>query len=229
MSDGMVPSTNNQTSSAPSSYISERAPVADVPPISIPPAQSQDPYAAQHAQLATVNGGEGGPSQSHGRKRKTNYNKQRHREYSRIWRRRKKEEAETLKKAALELSIYRTLAEESPGMISIHSANPKAIFLYASRAFCRQLGVEPSKLLGVSLIELAVETDTTSLRDICNSLASKDLAAAKDRCKTKEDGDSQICRFRLNSQGKVFSLESTFRLGQQGIVMCSKLRAIMQA
>ena len=97
-------------------------------------------------------------------------------------------------------------------MISVHSPDSSAVFLYASRAFCRSVKVEPSRLLGVSLLNLVLSEDQPK---VAKALL---FAINNQECVNLTYGSAF-------DQQAVCYLESSARLGQQGIVLTTKLRS----
>eukprot|EP00639_Heterosigma_akashiwo_P018816 CAMPEP_0206382702 /NCGR_PEP_ID=MMETSP0294-20121207/13448_1 /ASSEMBLY_ACC=CAM_ASM_000327 /TAXON_ID=39354 /ORGANISM="Heterosigma akashiwo, Strain CCMP2393" /LENGTH=250 /DNA_ID=CAMNT_0053832495 /DNA_START=117 /DNA_END=866 /DNA_ORIENTATION=- len=140
--------------------------------------------------------------------------KEKHKAYSRMWREKKKREGEILQRSLRELSIYKLLAEESSYMVSVHSNDEKLTYLYASSGFSRYLETEPSAFLGRSLIEMVLEGDRRQLLEAINVARSS------------ESHVQILVNYNLVSvDGKTtFQLESSVRLGKQGIIFGTKVR-----
>mmetsp|Transcript_20021 Transcript_20021/g.28940 ORF Transcript_20021/g.28940 Transcript_20021/m.28940 type:complete len:102 (+) Transcript_20021:241-546(+) len=99
-------------------------------------------------------------------------------------------------------------------MISIHTADLNGTFLYASRGFCRHLGVEPSRLLGVSLIAVVHPEDQQAVsQHLRQCLILREVSNIP---------------YKLCIRGQTtFVVESSMRLGQQGLVCITKLRGLV--
>lgn len=144
------------------------------------------------------------------KKRRPEHLRKKHREYSREWRQKKKEEKEKVALVARHLSIFRVLAEEGPTMLSIHTSNPSANFMYASQAFSRHLnGIQPSSLLGVSLTQCILKEDRAMVEGKLHQIVLNNRP------------ETFIYRFLTKSSQ--YLLESSARLGTQGLVLSTKV------
>lgn len=165
---------------------------------------------------------------SSSKKKDPKLDKIRHKDYSRMWRLRKKAELDSLLKSSSSLSIFRTLIEESPSMISIHSVDLDAKFVYISRAWYRAVGVEPGMYLGISIFEVVFEEDRQLLMEAwLPLLKGKHTIAKNEEGKMAQqeeiEGTSvKQCSYRIHAGGKIVHVESSLRHGQQGLVVCSK-------
>ncbi|CAB1118351.1 unnamed protein product [Ectocarpus sp. CCAP 1310/34] len=137
-------------------------------------------------------------------------NRIRNRDHSRRSRQRKKALVEGMKNQVTELGAYRMLVEQAHDLISAHTTDDRTVFLYASNAFQRALGIRTEDLLGVQLIHLVHPDDagrvTEALRRalLCNQV-------------------TQVVVYRLRHQQQEFTVESSFRVVPTKLVAITRV------
>ncbi|CAM9428187.1 unnamed protein product, partial [Ectocarpus sp. 4 AP-2014] len=150
-------------------------------------------------------------------------NRIRNRDHSRRSRQRKKALVEGMKNQAstcralfllrgwvTELGAYRMLVEQAHDLISAHTTDDRTVFLYASNAFQRVLGISTEDLLGIQLIHLVHPDDagrvTEALRRalLCNQV-------------------TQVVVYRLRHQQQEFTVESSFRVVPTKLVAITRV------
>ncbi|CAM9602569.1 unnamed protein product, partial [Ectocarpus sp. 8 AP-2014] len=137
-------------------------------------------------------------------------NRIRNRDHSRRSRQRKKALVEGMKDQVTELGAYRMLVEQAHDLISAHTTDDRTVFLYASNAFQRVLGISTEDLLGVQLIHLVHPDDagrvTEALRRalLCTQV-------------------TQVVVYRLRHQQQEFTVESSFRVVPTKLVAITRV------
>ncbi|CAM9332482.1 unnamed protein product, partial [Scytosiphon promiscuus] len=94
---------------------------------------------------------------------KTSAKRLKNREHSRRSRERKKARMESLSDMAEVLGPLRVLVEQAWDMFSVHSPDVNAVFLFASTGFDRLLGIDPTSLVGRSLLDLVHPKDAPAV------------------------------------------------------------------
>ncbi|CAM9327380.1 unnamed protein product [Scytosiphon promiscuus] len=70
-----------------------------------------------------------------------------------------------MKRQVKELGAYRMLVEQAHDLISAHTTDDRNLFLYASDAFKRTLGIDSEDLLGVKLINIVHPDDSVKVAE----------------------------------------------------------------
>ncbi|CAM9273459.1 unnamed protein product [Phaeothamnion confervicola] len=141
---------------------------------------------------------------------KLDRSRERNRDHSRKSRQRKKVFIEGLQKQVKELGAYRMLVEQAHDLISMHSADDKAVFLYASSAYHRALGMDPQELIGLQLGLLVHPEDAAHVtQQLHNALVYGEVAQV---------------RYRIRrSHKRAQSVETSFRLVPSRLIAVTRL------
>ncbi|CAM9955117.1 unnamed protein product, partial [Ectocarpus fasciculatus] len=147
---------------------------------------------------------------------KARRSREKNRDHSRRSRERKKAQLEGLKQASIDLGPYRMLVEQAHDMISVHSANADAFFALASGAFYRQLGFEPTKLLGASLLDLVEPKDAQAVvQAIMDTLSRGGIKQAS----------CVQYRMRPPSSADAIEVETSFRIASRRLLAITRIVA----
>ncbi|CAM9585021.1 unnamed protein product [Ascophyllum nodosum] len=123
----------------------------------------------------------------------------RNRDHSRKSRQRKKAHVEGMKKQVMEMGAYRMLVEQAHDLISAHTTDARALFLYASEAFQRLLGINPQDLIGAQLAHIVHREDVLRVSEAI-------------RCALVYNKVTQVrYRLRYHSSGQCL-VETSFRM-----------------
>ncbi|CBN77046.1 conserved unknown protein [Ectocarpus siliculosus] len=142
---------------------------------------------------------------------KTRRSREKNRDHSRRSRQRKKAQLEGLKQASIDLGPYRMLVEQAHDMISVHSADADAFFALASGAFYRQLGFEPTKMLGASLLDLVETKDVQAVvQAIMDTLSRGGIKQVQYRMRPPSDGDA-------------VEVETSFRMASRRLLAITRI------
>ncbi|CAN0072399.1 unnamed protein product, partial [Phaeothamnion confervicola] len=96
---------------------------------------------------------------------KREWAREQNREHSRLSRARRKEREQQLMSDATRLRVFRTLLDELPDLVSLHSdGTHDLMFLYANAAFQRLLGHHPAALMGRPLLDVVHRDDAEVAR-----------------------------------------------------------------
>ncbi|CAN0066747.1 unnamed protein product, partial [Ectocarpus sp. 12 AP-2014] len=137
--------------------------------------------------------------------------REKNRDHSRRSRERKKAQLEGLKQASIDLGPYRMLVEQAHDMISVHSADADAFFALASGAFYRQLGFEPTKMLGASLLDLVEPKDVQAVvQAIMDTLSRGGIKQVQYRMRPPSDGDA-------------VEVETSFRMASRRLLAITRI------
>ncbi|CAM9105765.1 unnamed protein product, partial [Ectocarpus sp. 6 AP-2014] len=148
---------------------------------------------------------------------KTRRSREKNRDHSRRSRERKKAQLEGLKQASIDLGPYRMLVEQAHDMISVHSADADAFFALASGAFYRQLGFEPTKMLGASLLDLVETKDVQAVvQAIMDTLSRGGIKQASFM-------HSVQYRMRPPSDGDAVEVETSFRMASRRLLAITRI------
>ncbi|CBJ32914.1 multi-sensor hybrid histidine kinase [Ectocarpus siliculosus] len=115
-----------------------------------------------------------------------------------------------MKNQVTELGAYRMLVEQAHDLISAHTTDDRTVFLYASNAFQRVLGISTEDLLGVQLIHLVHPDDAGRVTEalppalLCNQV-------------------TQVVVYRLRHQQQEFTVESSFRVVPTKLVAITRV------
>ncbi|CAM9826292.1 unnamed protein product, partial [Ectocarpus sp. 13 AM-2016] len=137
-------------------------------------------------------------------------NRIRNRDHSRRSRQRKKALVEGMKNQVTELGAYRMLVEQAHDLISAHTTDDRTVFLYASNAFQRVLGICAEDLLGVQLIHLVHPDDAGRVTEALRRALLCDQV-------------TQVVVYRLRHQQQEFTVESSFRVVPTKLVAITRV------
>ncbi|CAM9963811.1 unnamed protein product [Ectocarpus sp. 8 AP-2014] len=152
---------------------------------------------------------------------KTRRSREKNRDHSRRSRERKKAQLEGLKQASIDLGPYRMLVEQAHDMISVHSADADAFFALASGAFYRQLGFEPTKMLGASLLDLVETKDVQAVvQAIMDTLSRGGIKQA-----SFMHSLPKLVQYRMRppSAGDAVEVETSFRMASRRLLAITRI------
>jgi len=140
------------------------------------------------------------------------WHKERHREYSKAWRKKKKQEENSLKEEIEQLRKFRSLVEDAPDMLSLIAVEQNFPFIFASAAFERQVQIEGKDLVGQPFCSIVHPMDQTGL----THTLSQACAVA--------DPPSVTYRVTNPCLKRIFLVESNFRRVSEGLIVVSTVR-----
>jgi len=140
------------------------------------------------------------------------WHKQRHRDYSKAWRQKKKQEEHVLKEEIEQLRKFRTMVEDSPDMLSLISTDPGYPFIFANAAHDRQLQIQGSGLVGRPFTSILHHLDKAAFSHTLDQI-----------CLLPEP--PSVSYRVVNAQlGHIFLVESNFRRVPEGLIVVSSVR-----
>jgi len=140
------------------------------------------------------------------------WHRQRHREYSKAWRQKKKLEENTLRQEIEQLRKFRSLVEDAPDMLSLVAVEPNFPFVFASAAYDRQVQIAGADLVGRPFCSIVHPMDQAGL----THTISQACAVA----------DPPGVTYRVTNPriGRVFLVETNFRRVSEGLIAVSTVR-----
>mmetsp|Transcript_30782 Transcript_30782/g.39729 ORF Transcript_30782/g.39729 Transcript_30782/m.39729 type:complete len:717 (-) Transcript_30782:87-2237(-) len=140
------------------------------------------------------------------------WHKARHREYSKAWRQKKKQEENTLKEEIEQLRKFRTMVEDAPEMMSLISLDPGHPIIFANSAFDRLVRIHGTDLNGQPYINIVHHMDQRALSQTLDQMC------------LLTDLPSVTYRIVNVDLGHVFLVESNFRRVSEGLIVVSTIR-----
>lgn len=143
------------------------------------------------------------------------------RDHSRRSRLRRKQLEADLRVQIDQLQSFRTLIEDSYQLVSIHSLDSNAVFLYANSVYFRALNHIPQELIDVPVRELAHPDDVSELEKAISTIRTDDESTPNItlewRIKAREN-------FPGENLPAYVHVISSISLNQQGIVIFSMIK-----